>query len=295
MPLTATDVFPPDALDANRRGELTDEQRRRLGNLARERRKSQFQFAGIPLVLAVLVGGFGSSSVSIVSRGLVTLVCLGIAAVLVVRSVTGADSLTRDLRDTRVESAEGAIGKRRHRAGRNATNYFLDVGDQRFVITHGTYEFAPTAGFVRVYYLPRSRKIVNLEQLANPAFEHATPQDIIRDAKAGNVLRTLGAAMSFDTRKANEARANLAAMGDVIGAAFTAQPVPPSGAHDARPLSEAIVGTWTNGLMTVAFTPDGQVMAEMMGRKHQGNWSVDGSGRLHADVMGHAQTAEAWV
>src|SRR5215831_9129789 len=127
MPLTAADVFPPDALDANRRGELTDVQRHRLGNLARDRRKSQLRFAGIPLVLAVLVGGFGSSSVSIVSRGLVTLVCLGIAAVLVVRSVTGADSLTRDLRDTRVESAEGAIGKRRHYSGVNATNYFLDV------------------------------------------------------------------------------------------------------------------------------------------------------------------------
>src|SRR5215471_4223167 len=238
MPLTATDVFPPDALDANRRGELSDAQRRGLGNVARYRRRSQLQFAGIALVLAVLIGGFASSSVSIVSRGLVTLVCLGIAAVLVVRSVTGADSLTRDLRDTRVESAEGAIGKRRHRAGRNATNYFLDVGDQRFSITHGTYEFAPDAGFVRVYYLARSRKIVNLERLPNPAFEHVTPQDIIRDVKAGNVLRTLGAAMSFDARRANEARANLAAMGDVMGAAFSAQPVPPPGARDVRPLGE---------------------------------------------------------
>jgi hypothetical protein len=295
MSLTAADVFPPDALDANRRGELSDAQRRGFGNVARDRRKSQLQFAAIALALAVLIGGFASSSVSIFSRGLVTLVCLGIAAVLVIRSVTGADALTRDLRDTHVKSAEGAIGKHRHNAGRNATNYFLDVGEQRFIVAHATYEFAPTAGFVRVYYLTRSRKIVNLEQLPNPAFEHATPQDIIRDATAGNVLRTLGAAMSFDPRKANEARANLAAMGNVLGASSAARPVPPAGAHDARPLGEAIVGRWSNGLMTVTFSPDGHVMAEMMGRNQQGHWSVDGSGHLRADVMGQAQVADAWI
>lgn len=294
MPLTATDVFPPDALGANRRGELTDAQRQGFGNLARYRRKSQLQFAGIALVLAVLIGGFASSSAPIVSRGLVTLVCLGIAGVLVVRSVTGADSLTRDLRDTRVEAAEGAVGKHRRIAGRYSAIYSLDVGDQRFVVSRATHQFAPAAGFVRIYYLPRSRKIVNLEQLPNPAFEHATPQDIIRGVKDGNILRTFGAAMSFDARKANEARANLAAMSNVMGAAFSPQPVQP-GAHDARPLGEAIVGTWSNGLMTVAFTRDGHVMAEMMGRKHEGHWSVDGSGRLHADIMGQSQAADAWI
>jgi hypothetical protein len=59
---------------------------------------------------------------------------------------------------------------------------------------------------------------------------------------------------------------------------------------------EAILGTWSSGFMTVAFSPDGTVTATMLGGKQRrGRWSVDGSGRLRADVTGAAEAADAWV
>lgn len=296
MALTEADVFPPGALEANRRGELTDAQQRGFGNLARDNRKSQLQFAGIALVIAVLVGGFASSTAPVMTRALITIVALAIAAVLVVRSVTGADALTRDLRNVQVLSVEGAIGKRRIGNGRARPTYFLDVADQRFAVARGTHDFAPDAGYVRVYYLPRSRKVVNLERLADPRYQNATPQDLARDIRSPDMLHTLGAAIHSHTRREqNEARASIAAMGDAMQAAFAPEPPPPASARDPRPLGQAIIGAWTNGFMTVSFSSDGRVTTDMMGRTQEGRWSVDASGRLHGDVMGREGAAEAWV
>jgi hypothetical protein len=41
--------------------------------------------------------------------------------------------------------------------------YILRVGDQRFTVAAMTFEAAPGSGQVRLYYLPASRKVVNLE------------------------------------------------------------------------------------------------------------------------------------
>jgi hypothetical protein len=296
MALTQSAVLAPDALEANRRGELTDGQRQGFGNLARDNRKSQLQFAGIALVIAVLVGGFASSTAPILTRGLITIVALAIAAVLVVRSVTGADALTRDLRSPRVEFVEGAIGKRRIGNGRARDTYFLDVGDRRFTVARATYDTAPDAGHVRIYYLPRSRKIVNFERLPDEQFQHATPQDLVRDIKSPDLLRTFGAALHSHTRQeTNEARATLTAMGEAMQAAFGPHAAPPPRDRDPRPLGEAIVGAWTNGLMTISFSADGRVTADTMGHTQQGRWSIDSGGRLLADVMGQQQAADAWI
>ena len=299
MALTQTDVLAPDALEANRRGELTDAQRQGFRNLARYNRKSQLQFAGIAIVIAVLVGGFASSTAPILTRALITIVALAIAVVLVARSVTGADALTRDLRRPQVQSVEGAIGKRRIGNGRARATYFLDVGDQRFTVARATYDTAPDAGHVRLYYLPRSRKIVNLERLPDERFQHATPQDLVHDIKSPELLRTFGAALHSHTRReTNEARATLTAMGEAMQAAFgpqAAPPSPPPGARDPRALGQAIIGAWTNGLMTISFSADGRVTADTMGHTQQGRWSIDPGGRLLADVMGQQQAAEAWI
>src|SRR5437764_201795 len=72
------------------------------------------------------------------------------------------DPLAGDARAGRVEHREGAIGKRRVGNGRARSSYFLVVGDRRFRVARSTYEAAPDAGYVRIYYLPRSRKLVNL-------------------------------------------------------------------------------------------------------------------------------------
>ncbi|HTJ23876.1 MAG TPA: hypothetical protein VL383_15840 [Gemmatimonadaceae bacterium] len=297
MSRTRRDVFTPEALDANRRGELTDAQLRGFRGLSRYRHKSAFGSAALLVAGAVLIGGFASPSASPTLRLLIPLVCLVIAAFLVVRAITGADALTHDLRRREVQFVEGAIGKSRVGGGRAPDVLYLDVDDKRFNVSPATYDAAPDAGYVRLYFLPRSRKIVNLEVLPNPAFENGvTPQDIARAATPQGMMQSFGAAIhSHSRRETNEARANLASVGDALQSMF-AQPAPPApGARDPRPLDEAIVGTWSNGLVTVAFLADGSVTADMLGRRERGRWSVDASGRLRAGVMGQEQAAEAWI
>ena len=48
--------------------------------------------------------------------------------------------------------------------------YILRVGEERFTVAAVTFEAAPRSGQVRLYYLPASRKVVNLE-----AFTDGTP------------------------------------------------------------------------------------------------------------------------
>jgi len=58
MPLDKSKVFPPEALEANRRGQLTDAQLQGFRGLSRYRRKDQLSWAGY------LVGGADCSSPS---------------------------------------------------------------------------------------------------------------------------------------------------------------------------------------------------------------------------------------
>src|SRR5271166_3763537 len=109
----ALNPFPPEALEANRRGELTDTQLRAFRGLSGYRRKSALRAAGFLAMGALLIGFFAAPTFSAASRVLITFGGLAIAAFLVVRSINGGDALTRDLRRVRVESVEGAIGKNR--------------------------------------------------------------------------------------------------------------------------------------------------------------------------------------
>jgi hypothetical protein len=71
---------------------------------------------------------------------------------------------------------------------------------------------------------------------------------------------------------------------------------PPSDQRDPRPLAVAIVGSWTNTFMSIAFAPDGTVTQTMPnGRQRSGHWSVDAQGHLHADALGHDEAGDAWV
>jgi hypothetical protein len=71
---------------------------------------------------------------------------------------------------------------------------------------------------------------------------------------------------------------------------------PPSDQLDARPLAQAIIGTWTNPMMTVSFAADGTgTQTTMNGSPTTGRWSVDAQGQLHAELMGQDQTAAAWI
>jgi hypothetical protein len=290
MPVTRFNPFPPEALEANRRGELSEAQRRGFGALSGSQRRSALSSAAFLFAGALVVVFFASPTASPLLRTLVPLLCLAIAAFLVVRSLTGGDALTRDLSESQVQSVEGAIGKRRGGGGgRTVTVYFLDVGDTSFKVTTGPYQAAPEAGIVRLYFLPRSRKVVNLERLPNAA----PPGEI-----SPRGLESLGEALrSPSRRERNEAHAGIASVGDVLKASFApAQAAaPPAQARDPRPLGKAIVGTWSNVLMKVTFSADGRVTTHMMGRERTGHWSVDATGRLRADITGREETADAWV
>jgi hypothetical protein len=108
------------------------------------------------------------------------------------------------------------------------------------------------------------------------------------------------AAHSGNQIQSAEARAHLATMGDAVKAAMTTGATPPDAARDPRPLAQAILGTWSNAMMSVSFAPDGTLSATMPGmlggRSRSGHWSVDSSGQLVSDVVaGRPMPTEAWV
>jgi len=229
--------FPPDALESNRQGQLARAQREAFTRLLRLRNRSALGAAGVALVVAVLIVFFGPHSLAPVWRIAIVGSALGLAVSLILRTVSGGDAaLSRDLQRGRVKSLAGPVAKDHEPAlDVNSTSiYILNVGDQRFTIAPLAFEAAPATGHVRLYYLPASRKVVNLERLSDA-------------------------------------------------------PLTPGGTVQ-RPIEEAIVGSWRNSFANATFSSNGRVTASVRGRRTTGRWSVDGAGRLHADIAGHAGT-----
>jgi hypothetical protein len=162
-----------EALDSNRRGELTVTQHDGFALLLQQRNRGALGIAGALLAVAVLVGIFAAPSLSPLWRIAIVVVALGIAVSLILRVLTGGDkALGRDLRHGRVQAVTGPITKEQESAMDvdSTSVYILKVGDQRFTVAAVTFEAAPRSGQVRLYYLPTSRKVVNLE-----AFTDGTP------------------------------------------------------------------------------------------------------------------------
>jgi len=283
------DPFPADALDANRAGKLSPEQRKWLRALAKDWR-SNGRFVGGALALVGFIVLFlaNSGGASRILWGAGFLIVGGFFFVL---SLMGADTMDADLRDGRVESVEGAISKRtvttHNRSSSNSTTHYIDVENKQMVAFRDQYDAAPEAGWVKVYYVPHSMRVVNLERLpdkAVPPDAVKSPQDMLKLAASGLI--------GFDEVKKAEARAEMAA----IGHAMQPGAPPPASGRDPRPLAEAIVGKWTNGMVTITFNPDGTAALSLPGgMERQAGWSVDGQGRLVADVMGEKQTSDAWI
>jgi len=134
MPIHSADPFPTDALEANRSGRLTKQQRDRLRPLARYARQSALIGAGVLMVASLMVLTDRQLSLPGVLRVPLAGICVVFAAVFLLRAIIGGDALSRDLRHMTVQSAEGPIGKHRGgstgRSGRRA--YLFDVGDGTF-------------------------------------------------------------------------------------------------------------------------------------------------------------------
>jgi hypothetical protein len=251
-------TFAPDALDANRSGQLTPKQAETIRT-------------------------------SIDSKH------SGITGLVAAAAERAASPRGRDLAEGRVESVEGPFRKRWwQNYGRIAgANYRFvietrEAGRQEYVCWHDMYEWAPYAGTMRLYYLPRSKVVVNVENLSTG---EATPEAI----KQANENY---AAAREEHDKVARAEA-LAQLGGVAQAFEHAVPEDAASLDmhaDTASLAEAIVGSWKSPFGDLTFRDDGTVSAQMGdGANFTGNWSVDAAGHLHADVMGTAMDAEAAI
>ena len=291
-------VLVPDALETNKAGRLTDVQRQNLRAMSRGTRRTELWLAIVLAVVGLLVW-FGAGPPQYAAlKPLVGIGLLIIAGFLLVRSLAGADPLTEDVRAGKVMTADGPVTKWTntvHGRRSSTTTHYVQVQNVRVETGAGAYKAIPDAGMVRLYFLPRSHQLVNFEQLADaplPEGAMTDPKVVLQDAKAALVGQLFG-----DPLKTAQARAEMAAIGNAMKGEFAADgSAPPASARDPRPLAQAIVGTWRNPMMTLAFTDDGTAsMTSAMGMRQEGHWSVDGNGRLLAEIAGSSEPADAWI
>jgi hypothetical protein len=277
--------FSRSALPVNHSGGLSEEQSQRWRRIAKGRRQSvrgvAYVFAAIGAFL-LFANGPATKAVARFNGGLAF---LGIAAILVVGA--SLESVNADVREGRVESVEGAIAKS-FRAGLRAPGgrlYLLHVAGRRLqALSRASYDAAPDAGYVRIYFFPRSKLVVNLEQLEDPSIPTGSgaAQEIVQ-----NFARAL---LTRDRTTIAEASARVAALKHVIEG-----PPPTSPDGSARSLSplraEDVYGTWTNPMMTISFMKNGTASLTMAfgGTRRDGHWSIDTNGKLLTDARGNPE------
>jgi len=281
--------FSQSALPTNQSGRLTDEQARRWAAIARGRRQSvrgvALPFAAIGALL--LFANFPSANVTARTNG--GIVFFGIAAILLVAA--NLEPVNADVREGRVESVEGAISKSyRYFKSPRSPIYLLHVGGRRLqALSRLSYEAAPDAGFVRVYYFPRSQRVVNLEQLADPPIPSGSgaAQEVVQDFAHAVLTR--------DRTTIAEASARVAALKHVIEGPPPRASAEGSDRSSTRLRADDLYGTWTNPVLTVTFMKNGMATITMAfgGTRRDGHWSVDANGRLLTDASGSLEPLEA--
>jgi hypothetical protein len=280
VPAAHTTPFPPEALAENRRGHLTGDQARRFQIMVNGRRNSVRGLALPVGAIAALLLFWSGPAATAAKRHFAGLGFLAAAVVLLI--APAFDPLAADVRDARVETVEGAIGKRRvqSQSKTGMTRYYLVIAGRQLRTYLSVYETAPDAGYVRAYYLPRTRKLVNLERLPNPPLPSGP--DEARDM-FGRVARTL---FSSDRVASAEARAKAAGLIDAVKSVIESPDSPPGPAAGGL-VRQALVGNWTHPLVTITLANDGiATVTTIVGARRTGHWSVDSQGRLLTDVSG---------
>ena len=151
------------------------------------------------------------------------------------------DPLAADVREGRVEIVQGAVGKSRMRSTSRTgfTRYYLIVGCQ-LQAYWSAYDAAPDAGYVRAFYLPRTRRLVNLERLPNP------PGPSGPDEARNMFGRMARAFVTRDPVAFAEPRASAAGLLDA-GRELMLEPSDAvSGPLAGGLVREALVGRWTH-------------------------------------------------
>ena len=283
------ELFPAAAFPENRSGRLTSEQALRFERMVRGRRQSTRG-------LAVPVGAIGA--LLLIMSGPAATAAerhrLGwgfVAAAAMILAAPAFDPLAADVREGRVDAVEGAVSKRQVRSIARAsggTRYYLTIGGRQLRTFLSGYDAAPDAGYVRAYYLPRTRKLVNLERLPNPPLP-AGPDDA-----RGMFGRMARAFATGDPVAFAEARANAAGLLDAAQELIREPANAASGRVAGGLVREALVGRWTHPLVTVRLAEDGTAtVTTMVGSTQTGHWSVDGHGRLLTNVTGTMEPTDA--
>jgi hypothetical protein len=204
---------------------------------------------------------------------------------------SGAVALTSDLRKGRVEAVEGAISREARvlvYTGPNPERCYLRIAGKRLACGRTAYDASPQAGIVRAYYLPRSRRLINLERLANrPLTAGALDHPLVAVGEAFSAWH------SKDRTQQAEAMATVEAIKDAIFGEPNSAPI---GTAGSRPLAEAIVGNWHSPVMNVTFSEDGTASAKMPdGMRLAGRWSIAADGKLRIAGMGQDMETDASV
>lgn len=272
--------FPPEALAANRAGQLTPEQRRELGEDHVASKRSGWQaglalcaFGGL-LVFGAVSGRIDSGRVGAFLLGAVVLA--GGLALVVARGMTRSTKASGEAAAGRlgVEAVAGDIRKVEHNrdlgnelvgatSSRAENRYYwtIEVAGRRFDVNKAQFDAAPREGSVVAYVLPGSDRLVNLE-LVGPSQRMAGLID--RAAERG----VHGA---WDPADAG---------GSLAGPGPAPSPVPATDAPvlDGAALAAAVAGRWANPALHLWFDfhPDGT----LGGPDGNGRWWVAGPGRL---------------
>jgi len=282
------EAFPAEALAENRSGRLTENQATRFQRMVSGRRKSTRGLAmpvGAIRALLLILNGPAATAVKrqLAGWGFVTAAAMILAA-------PAFDPLAADVRGGRVETVQGAVGKRRVQStGRTgSTRYYLNVAGRQLQTYSSAYDAAPDAGYVRAYYLPRTRRLVNLERLPNPPPPSGPGE--ARDM-FGQMARAF---VTRDPVAFAKSRANAAGLIDAARESAVEPSDAPSGHRAGGLVRQALVGQWTHPLVTVTLAEDGTAtVTTMMGATQSGHWSVDGHGRLLTDATGTMEPTDA--
>jgi hypothetical protein len=282
------ELFPAAAFPENRSGRLTSEQAGRFERMVSGRRQSTrgvaVPFGAIGALLLIMSG----PATSAVKRHIAGWGFLAAAAVFL--AAPAFDPLAADVREGRVDAVEGAVGKRRTQSmeSTGSARYYLTIGGRQLRTYLSAYDAAPDAGFVRAYYLPRTRKLVNLERLPNP------PLPTGPDEARGMFGRMARAFATGNPAAFADARANAAGLLDAAQDVIREPSHAASGSVAGGLVREALVGRWTHPLVTMMLADDGRAtVTTMAGSSEAGHWSVDGHGRLLTDVTGTMEPIDA--
>ena len=282
--------FSKYALSINQSGQLTDEQSRYWNQIAKRRRQSVRGVAYVFAAMSALLLFANGPRATAAARTNGGIAFLAVTAILLVAA--NLEPVNADVRQGRVESVEGAIAKGSMPLRSPGRQFFyFDVGGRRLrASSRAGYEAAPDAGYVRVYFFPRSRRVVNLEQLPDRPIPTASgaAQEIFRDY--AHALR------SRDHIAIAEASAGVAALKHLVEGPPPRATADRSGRAPTSHLrADDLYGTWTNPVMTISFMKNGTatMTPAFGGARRDGHWAVDRNGRLSTDATGRLEPLDA--